>query len=123
MTIFKVTLIDEEQQKETILEVATNEIILDTVLRQGFSEKDLTYIDEKGVAIKFATENEIGCIWSCRAGACTSCAVKVIEGKVTPVKESFFLDKSQLKQGYTLLCRISPKSDCKILLKKEDDLY
>ncbi len=121
--MFKVTLIDESQQKETVLDVANDEIILDVVLRQGYSEKDLTYIEDDGTEVKFATENEIGCIWSCRAGACTSCAVRVIEGSVTPLKESFFLDKDQLKKGYTLLCEISPQSDCKILLKKEDDLY
>jgi ferredoxin len=60
--------------------------------------------------------------FSCRNGACTACAVRVLSGEVYQ-PEAVGLSPKLRDQGYALLCVCYPRSDLEVETQDEDEVY
>jgi ferredoxin len=72
----------------------------------------LQSVENQGVELPF----------SCRNGACTTCAVRVLRGQVYQ-PEAMGLSPKLRDQGYALLCVSYPLSDLEVETQDEDEVY
>mmetsp|Transcript_33383 Transcript_33383/g.70171 ORF Transcript_33383/g.70171 Transcript_33383/m.70171 type:complete len:130 (+) Transcript_33383:140-529(+) len=96
---YSVQLVSEEEGLDETIECADDMFIVDAA-------------EDAGVELPY----------SCRAGACSTCTGKVLDGSVDQ-SEQTFLDDDQMDDGYVLTCVAYPTSDCKIEVHMEDDLF
>ena len=69
-----------------------------------------------------AEQAGIDMVYSCRAGACSSCVAKLIGGTLDQSDQSF-LDDEQMELGYSLLCVSYATSDLVLRTDCEDELW
>ncbi len=60
--------------------------------------------------------------FSCRNGACTTCAVRIKTGEIYQ-PEAMGLSPHLRRQGYALLCVSYPRSDLEVETQDEDEVY
>jgi ferredoxin len=96
---FPVRVCDRRTHTEQTVEVPANRYILETA-------------EEQGVSLPF----------SCRNGACTACAVRVLSGDLYQ-PEAMGLSPHLQRKGYALLCVSYPRTPLLVETQDEDEVY
>ena len=84
-------------------------------------EKSTFDCDEDVLIMDQADEEGIDMPYSCRAGACSTCAGEIIEGTVNQ-EDQTMLDDEQIEEGFVLKSVALPKSELKLLGEQEENL-
>ena len=90
-------------------------------LKTPEGETETFECDEDTYILDALEEAGIDHPYSCRAGACSSCAMKIVEGSVNQEEQSF-LEDEQMEEGFVLTCVALPESDLTLLTEKEENI-
>jgi ferredoxin len=96
---YQIKIRDRQNNLEHAIEVPADRYILNSAEAQG-------------VELPF----------SCRNGACTTCAVRVISGQIYQ-PEAMGISPKLKEQGYALLCVSYARSDLVVETQDEDEVY
>ena len=78
-------------------------------------------VPEDRYILETAEEQGMELPYSCRQGVCSTCTVKMIEGKVDQ-SEGTYLSEEQIAKGYVLICIAHPQSNCVFETHKEEEV-
>jgi ferredoxin len=79
-------------------------------------------VPEDRYILHTAEQQGIELPFSCRNGACTTCAVRVISGEIYQ-PEAIGLSPDLRRKGYALLCVSYAHSDLEVETQDEDEVY
>jgi ferredoxin len=96
---YQVKIIDRQHNREYTIQASPDRYILHTAENQG---AELPF--------------------SCRQGACTACAVRVISGDLVQT-DAMGLSPQLQRKGYALLCVSYAQSDLVVETQDEDEVY
>jgi ferredoxin len=99
MAVYKVRLVSKEHNLDVVIDCPADKFILEA-----------------------AEDNNIELPYSCRAGSCSTCLGKVVEGTIDQPDQSF-LDEDQLANGFVLTCVAYATSNSTIATHEEENLY
>lgn len=66
---------------------------------------------DKGISVlDAALENALDAPYACKAGVCSTCRAKIVEGEVE-MEANYALEDYEVRQGYVLTCQSTPLTD------------
>ena len=89
-------------------------------LKSPDGSTDTFECDEDTIILEALEEAGLDHNSSCRAGACSACAMKLESGTINQEEQSF-LDEDQMEDGFVLTCVAYPTSDEITLLADQEE--
>ena len=93
-----------------------------TIRNKETGKTYVEYVDSKEYILKEFEKKGFKLAFSCRNGCCTSCAVKIVSGKLDQ-KEAMGLSQSLKDKGYALLCVAKAIEDIEVETTYYDEVY
>ena len=93
-----------------------------TIRDRNTGTTHLVEVPEDRYILHSAEEQGVTLPFSCRNGACTACAVRILAGELEQ-PEAMGISPELKKQGYALLCVSYPCSDLEVETQDEDEVY
>ena len=93
-----------------------------TIRNKETGKSYVEYVDSKEYILKEFEKKGFKLPFSCRNGCCTSCAVKIVSGKLDQ-KEAMGLSQSLKDKGYALLCVAKAIEDIEVETTYYDEVY
>ena len=92
------------------------------ILDRSSGESYTLQVPQDRYILQSAEKQGVELPFSCRNGACTTCAVRVLSGEIAQ-PEAIGLSLELQSQGYALLCVSYARSDLEVETQDEDEVY